>query len=71
MLTLWNRDRVSGPFISGPAVDSYGLRARFFNWPPHRPSRLSFELEEVVAVRPTARVSRAGTAHTVRKEVCG
>jgi hypothetical protein len=37
---------------SGQAARSYGLRARFFNRPPHRPTRLSFELEEVDAVRP-------------------
>jgi hypothetical protein len=36
------------PFIPGLAEEILGLRARFFIWLPLRPTRLSFELEEIV-----------------------
>jgi hypothetical protein len=36
------------PFILGLADEIFGLRARFFIWLALRPTRLSFELEEIV-----------------------
>lgn len=40
------------PVISGPLDYAYGLRARHRNGAPLRPTRLSLELEEVVAIGP-------------------
>ncbi len=40
------------PAISGPLDNEYGFRTRCHNRAPLRPTRLSFELEEVVAARP-------------------
>src|SRR5438067_3627689 len=51
---------LTGRPSAGPAAEGYGLRARFLIWPPLRPTRLSFELEEVVAVRPPP-AKRSGT----------
>jgi hypothetical protein len=47
------------PFILGLADEILGLRARFFIWSPLRPTRLSFELEEIVVRWPMAYGSRS------------
>jgi hypothetical protein len=60
------RRRVSGPIISGLAANSHGLRVHRVSWPPLRSTRLSFELEEVAAIRLIARRVRAGTVHAMR-----
>jgi hypothetical protein len=59
-----------GPIISGPAERVDGPRARLCIWPPLRPTRLSYELEEVCAVRPDREaLARLAALPHLREEV--
>src|SRR5262245_57072331 len=73
-------DGVAGRSSTGPVDDSDGPRARFFNGPRLRPTRMSPELAEVDAVRPAGDrlqtrirtpVGRAGTPGEVRMRFVG